>query len=979
MASYCEFGSRSARWSDAPRVPLLSFWRRSKRMAHPYLASILATSLATFTLAVLPAHIAGANTLSVTNCNDSGTGSLRQAVLDANSGDIIDFALSPPCSTVTLTSVAIEIATSLTITGPGSSSLDVNGNNASGVFQVDSGVTAAISGLAIEDGSASAGGGIDNAGTLTVTDSTVSGNTATIGDGGGIDNAGTLTVTDSTLSGNTATIGDGGGIDNAGTLTVTDSTLSGNSAGSLGGGIDNAGTLTVTDSTLSGNSAVDAAGVATSGNLSLGATIVANSTSGGDCYGTPSDDLGYNLDDDGTCRFSTTNHDLPNTNPLLDPSGLQDNGGPTQTIALESGSPAIAKVTASLCSATDQRGVTRIDPCDIGAYETNTVLVQTITFASTPPSNATMGGPTYTVTATGGDSGNPITFSIDPSATSVCSITGSVVSYIGVGICTIDANQAGNARYTVASQVQQSFRVGQASQTITFTSKPPSNAKVGAAYKLAAVGGASGNPVIFSSDTPACKVTGSTAEIVAGGTCIIDANEAGNANYSAAPVAQQSFTVLPGSQTIKFISTPPVLPTVGGRYRLRAIGGASGKPVIFSSDTPTVCEVSASMVSIVGAGTCTIDANEAGNASYSAAPQVQQSFDIAQRAQTITFTSTPPSKAKVGGRYNVTAFGGSSDNPVIFSIDPPSTSVCSIAGSVVSFIGAGTCTIDANETGNASFFTAPQVQQVVTVLSSSQTITFTSTPPSNAIVGGRYKVTATGGASGKPVIFSSDSPTVCEVSALIVSTVGTGICTIDANEAGNTSYSAAPQVQQSFTVGRASQTITFTSTPPSPAIVGGRYTVRATGGHSDNPITFSIDPSATSVCSMTGSVVSFIGAGTCTIDANEAGNTSYSAAPQVQQVVTVGQAPTITTACPPTPPTVGQEYVCEIAATGSPTPALTVSQLPGWLVFKGSNSIGTVSGEPSQPGVFHFTITATNSAGKAHQRFQVTVVRSQSP
>jgi hypothetical protein len=214
---------------------------------------------------------AGASTVTVTNCDDSGAGSLRQTVADANAGDTIAFALSPPCSLITLTSGAIAIAKNLTIDGPGAGTLAVNGDdNASSVFFVDSGVTATITGLTIEGG---IDGGIQesigNDGTLTVTDSTISGNGGG-GIQGGIGGAGPLTVTDSTISGNT-----GSGIASTGPLTVTDSTISHNEGttpgvGGIGGvgsvavsgstvsentgvGIDAGGALTVTDSTTSGN------------------------------------------------------------------------------------------------------------------------------------------------------------------------------------------------------------------------------------------------------------------------------------------------------------------------------------------------------------------------------------------------------------------------------------------------------------------------------------------------------------------------------------------------------------------------------------------------------------------------------------------------------------------------------------------------------------------------------------------------------
>jgi len=98
-----------------------------------------------------------------------------------------------------------------------------------------------------------------------------------------------------------------------------------------------------------------------------------------------------------------------------------------------------------------------------------------------------------------------------------------------------------------------------------------------------------------------------------------------------------------------------------------------------------------------------------------------------------------------------------------------------------------------------------------------------------------------------------------------------------------------PQAQQTVPVNAKliPQAIMFTSTPPSPGVVGGSYTVTASGGGSGNPVTFSIDPRSGSACSISGSAVTFTGPGSCVIDANQAGNANYQAAPAAQQTVTV--------------------------------------------------------------------------------------------
>ncbi|HEY4095932.1 MAG TPA: right-handed parallel beta-helix repeat-containing protein, partial [Baekduia sp.] len=262
-----------------------------------------------------------------------------------------------------------------------------------------------------------------------------------------------------------------------------------------------------------------------------------------------------------------------------------------------------------------------------------------------------------------------------------------------------------------------------AAQSITFTSDAPTDAAVGGSYTATADGGGSTQPVTFTIDaesTPnACTISDATVSFIGVGTCTIDADQAGELGFVAAVQQQQSFEVARGAQTITFTSDAPTDAAVGGTYDLTATGGASGKPVTFSidqaSDTDT-CMITDATVSFTGPGSCVIDADQADNDSYDAAGQQQQSFDIARGAQTITFTSSAPTTATVGGTYDLTATGGASDKPVTFSIDPASdTDACTITDSTVSFTGPGSCVIDADQLGDATYAAAAQEQQTVTV------------------------------------------------------------------------------------------------------------------------------------------------------------------------------------------------------------------------------------------------------------------------
>jgi hypothetical protein len=204
------------------------------------------------------------------------------------------------------------------------------------VLQVNSGVTATLSGLTIQNG-------LGEFGFVFGQESFT---------GGGIYNGGTLTLTNSTISGNRATFDFGGGITNGGSLTLTHCTLSGN----LGGIIFNLGEdLTLTSSIISGE---------------------------GDCGFLPITSHGDNISSEATCvATDATLNDRNMTDPLLDPAGLQDNGGPPLTIALQPSSPARDAVRHNACPppATDQRGFLRPAHgengtgarCDIGAFEFN--------------------------------------------------------------------------------------------------------------------------------------------------------------------------------------------------------------------------------------------------------------------------------------------------------------------------------------------------------------------------------------------------------------------------------------------------------------------------------------------------------------------------------------------------------------------------------------------------------------------------------
>ena len=488
-----------------------------------------------------------------TPCNEAA---LEAAVA---AGGLVTFNCPIP-TTITLTS-GITVSKNTAIDGTGQS-ITISGGGSVEAFSVNSGVHFSVNNLTIANGhSFFDGGGIfSNHGTLTVTNSTFSGNTVGRSGGGIVSgNSGLLIVTNSTFSGNSA--GFGGGIYSDGTLTTTNSTFSGNTASRGGGGIINSdGKVAITNSTFSGNTApagfgggIDNSG----GTVKLQNTILANSASGGDCSGAITDG-GYNLADDSTCSFTGTG-DMNNTAAGLDPGGLKNNGGPTQTIALQSTSPAIDAIPVSACTdvsgiqvITDQRGVFRPQGtgCDIGAFELIPVFLLTPTVSFTGNPGVAVYGSTFTMTATTNASTTPtLTASGACSISQTSTTTGQVTMTSGTGSCMLTASWPADSTYA-AAMLQQSTGAEKAPLTVTANDATCNSGTSNPAFSASYTGFVNGDNASALTGSPSLTTAASCLTSPAGPYTITAAvGTLSSANYA--------FTFVNGTLTITAPPPPP--------------------------------------------------------------------------------------------------------------------------------------------------------------------------------------------------------------------------------------------------------------------------------------------------------------------------------------------------------------------------------------------------------------------------------------
>lgn len=791
------------------RVPVrivFAFIQRSRRLVAAASAFCLAFFIA-FAMPALATQLV-VNTASdassgvATNCTpqasatsnttDSSCG-LRDALTYATASaapsiDIgFDSTVFASAQTILLNSTLPTVVDNVAITGPGVNNLTISGQGLYQIFFINDTVasgTVSISGLTMTDGNAIsfAGGAmfVEN-GSISLSECTLSNNTAPIS--GAIEwqsgSSATLTASNCTFSGNSAST-DRGGVSQStggwtitgcafinnssplggalvvsGTTTITNSTFINNSVstGGAGGAIADLGNLTVSDSTFSGNSApfggaIIAANSGTTltannnifaGNAAsaVGAAIYSEVTANAD-FNVYWNNLTNGSEDD--CNGCTTNNNATSaaSNPLLSQGNY---GGPTQTMLPTPGDGAICAGSAALLPSgtiTDQRGYARttiypsvpLTCVDAGAVQSN----YGVSFTTEPQALvgiATAFSPAPTVELT--ESGSLIT----AGAASIVmndidsALGGTTTENTASGYAVFTNLTVGSAvsgdQLTATLLLNGLLPLTVTAASSSFSTLQPQTISFPAIVEPVYVGGSvsvsatstSGLAVGFVSVHPGiCTVSGAkdgswTVNLIAIGECSVEAYQWGNAtNYLQAPFVFQNFYVHPVAQTISFAAI--AVPVYSGNAVALSATATSSLAVSFISETPSICTAANSSgwsASLLNGGTCTIEAMQAGNATYGAAAVVTQSFHVSRTAQTITFPAVAE-PVVVGGSVTLTATASSGLAVSYVSLSP---SVCTVSGSgsawTINLIVVGQCTIEAEQAGNDLYAIAPSVAQ----------------------------------------------------------------------------------------------------------------------------------------------------------------------------------------------------------------------------------------------------------------------------
>jgi type II secretory pathway pseudopilin PulG len=557
-------------------------------------------------------------------------------------------------------------------------------------------------------------------------------------------------------------------------------------------------------------------------------------------------------------------------------------------------------------------------------------IPQTITWTAPTTETWVAGGAgTFSLGTASDTSGSPVTFA--SSTTSVCTVSGSNATMITAGTCTITPTATAQGNYALTPGSPSNITINRIPQTVAFyTDASHGTLTTGATvtyapsftYPTYALGSGGGTLTFASSTTTVCTVNSSgLITIKSAGTCSVTADAAANTNYLDSGTTIFTLSITQASQTI-ITPTNPTGPWSGTlSVATTATSGLTVTYTVKSGGTATGCSVSGSgAVSATSVGTCLIYLDQIGNINYTAAPELTATATFTMASQTITSPTNPTGPWSSTLSVATTATSGLT---VTYTVKSGGTATgCSVSGSgAVSATSIGTCLIYLDQAGNANYSPAPELTATATFTKAIQTITAPTNPS------GPWSSTlsvATTSSSGLTVTYTyyatGSTATGCAVTASgVVSASGGGTCLIHLNQAGNSSYAAASQLTATATFTAIGQTITAPTNPTAPWNTGTPSV--ATTSTSGLTVTYSVASGGTATgCSVNGSgIVGSTGVGTCLIYLDQAGNASYSAAPELTATVTFTIASqTILTPPSPSGPYSGTLSVASTATSGLP-------------------------------------------------------------
>lgn len=544
----------------------------------------------------------------------------------------------------------------------------------------------------------------------------------------------------------------------------------------------------------------------------------------------------------------------------------------------------------------------------------------------------------------------PAGLSLD-STTGVISGTPTISGSSAVTVSVTDANGATTATtsFTLAMAT-----IAQSALSVTTTS-----GTYGTGLTLAVSGGTTSGSVTYSvtAGSTTCSISGGVLTAAGAGDCSVTATMAGNSYYSA--VNSGATTVSFAKATQSSLSLTTLSGTFGTPLTLNTSGGSGNGAVTYTTSAGTTsCTVNNGVLTASGAGSCNVTATKASDSNYNSVTASSATVIFAaanQSALTITTTS-----GTFGSALNLQTSGGAGTGSVSYSVSA-GTTTCTITGNVLTAAGTGDCSVTATKAADSNYNSVSSSATLISFSAASQSpVSLTST---SGVYGTGLTLAATGGnGTGGYSYTVANGTTTCTLSSGVLSVAAAGSCLVTATRAGDSNYSAASSAATTVNFGLAPQSISFTGLNNQTLNGGAAANVATATATSNLAVSFSSLTPA--VCTISSGTVALVSAGTCTIAADQAGDTGYAAASRVSQSFTVAPALTVTTPSSGLTGSYNSSYSLALTSgggSGSRTFAIASGSLPAGLSL--NTATGVISGVPSVSGSGTVTISVTDANG----------------
>ena len=484
----------------------------------------------------------------------------------------------------------------------------------------------------------------------------------------------------------------------------------------------------------------------------------------------------------------------------------------------------------------------------------------------------TYGEVPFVVSASGGGSGNAVTFaSSDPTIATCTGTNGSTVTILSAGTVEITASQAGNSGWNPAAAVSRMLTIEKIGATLTLADLTKNYGD--AAFTVAATSNSGGAITYGSSNTNVATINGNQITLKGAGTATISVHQDADANYLAAN-ATTTLTVGKGTAVTTLAD---LAKNYGDAVFTVVATSNSNGTITYGSSNLNVATFNGDKATVTGVGTSTISVNQAATANFNAAATTNATLTVGESVATLVLADI--AKNYGDGVFTVAA---TSTSGGVITYTSSNSGVATISGNQVTITGAGTSTITVNQAADANF-NAVSTTATVTVSKIAATLTLANSIRKYGDV--VYTLAATS-SSGGTITYSSDNTNVAAISGNQVTIAGAGSSTITVNQAADANYFAATTTAM-IKVEKADQVLSL-SIPTSARLntfVGTSVAIVATST-SGLPVTVTKSGSATATLSGTPGNYQLSGVsstGIVTFSAEQAGNDNYNPALSISQ------------------------------------------------------------------------------------------------